>query len=124
MDSSITSILFSLIALISPLVIFIASCYYFSKIVKADSVLLFVGAAIGLLISVFYNVIMPYLIQTQSMAVNVSTKYYTLTGIIGFIGGISFAIGLFMLIVNTINGNSFKTNHFPNKDFSTQNKFD
>lgn len=124
MDSSITSILFSLIALISPLVIFIASSYYFSKIVKADSVLLFVGSAIGLLISVFYNVLMPYLIQTENMSVNVATKYYTLTGIIGFIGGISFAIGLFMLIIKTINGNSFKPNRFPNEDFLAQNKFD
>lgn len=115
MDNSITSIIFSLVSLVSPLFVFIASCYYLAKQGKADAVLLFIGSGVALLLNIFYNVLMPYLIRVGSMPVAEVTQYYTITGVIGFIAGVCFATGLFILIYNTVNKNKIVANQFPSQ---------
>ncbi|WP_316737916.1 hypothetical protein [Pedobacter aquatilis] len=113
MDSSITSIFFSLISLISPLFVFIASCYYISKNVKVDAILLFIGSGVALLLNVFYSVVMPYLVQNSGMPVSEVTRYYTILGVISFIAGLCFATGLFLLIYNTVNKKNIAPHQFP-----------
>lgn len=116
MENSITPILFSLVSLISPLFIFIASCYYLIKQGKADAVLLFIGSGVGLLLNIFYSVLMPYLIRVGSMPVSEAARYYTFTGVISFIAGVCFATGLFILIYNTVNANKITANQFPSNN--------
>ena len=113
MDNSITSMLFSLVSLISPLFVFIASCYYISKNAKVDAILLFIGSGVALLLNIFYSVVMPYLVQNNGMPVSEVTRYYSLLGVVSFIAGICFATGLFLLIYNTVNANKTTNNQFP-----------
>lgn len=111
------SILYSLVSIIAPLLIFIAACYYISKKRSTDAILLFLGASIALVLNIIYEIIMPYLVRVNSLAVTEVTKYYTVLGIIGFIGGLLFAAGLFLLIYNTVNANKFIANQFPPNEF-------
>ncbi|MFC3560061.1 hypothetical protein [Pedobacter jamesrossensis] len=113
MDSSIMTIFYSLISLLSPLLIFIASCYYISKKRSADAVLLIIGSGMSLLLSITYNVLMPYLMSAGNLPASEVTQYYKILGVAGFIGGIFFAVGLFMLIYNTVNSNKIVANQFP-----------
>jgi len=103
MDSSIMSFLSTLISVISPLLIFGACCYYFSKEVKADSILLFIGSGLTLLLACFYRFLMPYLMDHYAMPMSEVNSYYFILGVISFFAGICFAVGLFMLINNMIN---------------------
>lgn len=105
--------LFSLVSLISPLFVFIASCYYISKNTKIDAVLLFIGSGVALLLNIFYSVVMPYLVQNNAMPVSEVTRYYTVLGVVSFIAGLCFATGLFMLIYNTVNKKDMATHQFP-----------
>jgi len=105
--------LFSLVSLVSPLFVFIASCYYISKNAKVDAILLFIGSGVALLLNIFYGVVMPYLVRNNSMPVSEVTKYYTILGVVSFIAGICFATGLFLLIYNTVNRNKIADNQFP-----------
>lgn len=109
--------LYSLVSIISPLILFIASCYYISKQVKADSILLLIGSGMSLLLSGFYRLVIPFFMQSRGLSVAETTSYYTIAGIIGFFAGICFAIGFFMLINNTVNGNKGFSNQFPPNDF-------
>ncbi|MDN3587689.1 hypothetical protein QWY86_13485 [Pedobacter aquatilis] len=113
MDSSITSIFFSLVSLISPLFVFIASCYYISKNTKVDAILLFIGSGVALILNIFYSVVMPYLVQNSGMPVSEVTQYYTALGVVSFIAGLCFATGLFLLIYNTVKSNKTADNQFP-----------
>jgi len=94
--------LWSFISLVSPLLIFLASCYYLSKSAKIDSALLFTGSGIGLLVSIFFSC-MPYFVQSRYMPIAEASKYYAIAGFISFFGGICFAIGFFILISNSVN---------------------
>lgn len=113
MDTSVTSIINILVSLISPLLIFIAVCYYISKSKKADALLLFTGSGISLVLNVVYLVIMPYFIRANYMPVSEVTQYYSILGIVGIIGGILFATGLFILIYNTVNTKKIVAQQFP-----------
>ena len=101
MENLITSLL-SFTSLVSPLLVFVASCYYLSRSAKADSILLFIGSGIGLFVTAFFSLV-PYFIQSRNMPFAEASQYYSVAGIIGFIGGICFAVGFFILINDTVN---------------------
>ena len=111
------TVLYSLVSLVSPLIIFITCCYYISKQVKIDSILMLIGSAISILISVLYNIVMPFLMQSRNLSITETSSYYSIAGFIGFFGGISFAAGVLILVYNTVN--SFKTfpDSFPPNEF-------
>ncbi len=112
MNSPFLQLLFTLVSIISPLLVFIASCIYISKIARADAVFLCVGSGISLLLSGTYYWLMPYLMKNSSLSAPEVSFYYSVLGIIGFIGGVSFAIGLFMLINNMVNANKLLNGKF------------
>lgn len=117
MDSSILSTLTSLISIICPLVIFVACSYYLSKKVNIDSILLFIGSCSGLLLTGFYSVLMPFLMQNKNFAFADWKIYYTIGGIVGFIFGLCFAVGLFILVNKTVNANKKVSHQFlPSND--------
>jgi zinc transporter ZupT len=107
MDNTLT-LLWSVTALLSPLLLFLASCYYLSKSAKADSILLFIGSGIGLVVSAFFRW-MPQFIQSRYMPSSEAENYYAMAGIISFIGGICFVIGFVILINNAVNTHKQKT---------------
>ncbi|TDG37645.1 hypothetical protein EZJ43_00690 [Pedobacter changchengzhani] len=102
--------LINLLSLISPVLIFIACCLYLSKRVKPDSILLFIGSGISVILSIFYSVIMPMFMSGGAMNV---TFYYEIARVISFIAEILFAIGFFILITNVIRGRINVQNFFP-----------
>ncbi|WP_156166750.1 hypothetical protein [Pedobacter sp. BMA] len=55
--------------------------------------------------------------QSRNLSMTATTSYYSIAGIIGFFGGISFAAGLLILVYNTVN--SFKSfpDSFPPNEF-------
>ncbi|MFD2285385.1 hypothetical protein GJU39_04655 [Pedobacter petrophilus] len=112
MNGSMWQFLFTLVSIISPLLVFIACCLYINKIVRADSVLMCIGSGITLLLSVMYQFVMPYLIQDRAMPVGEVSFYYSVLGMISFSGGVCFAIGLFMLINNMVNANKLLNGKF------------
>lgn len=99
MDSIMS--LLSFTALVSPLLIFLASCFYLSKSAKADSVLLFVGSGIAFLITVFFT-LMPRFVQSRNLPLSELSLYYSIAGIISLVGGICFAVGFFLLVTDAI----------------------
>ncbi len=100
MDNLIMS-LSSLTSLVSPLLVFLASCYYLSKSAKADSILLLIGSGVSLMVTAFF-IWVPYFAQSRNMPLAEATQYYSIAGIIGFFGGLCFAVGFFLLISNSI----------------------
>ena len=101
MENLITSLL-SFTSLVSPLLVFVASCYYLSRGARVDSILLFIGSGIGLFVTAIFS-LAPYFMQSRNIPFAEASKYYSLAGIIGFIGGICFAVGFFVLISNMLN---------------------
>lgn len=112
MDGSIGGFIFSLINIISPLLLFITCGYYLFKQVKVDAILLFIGSGIGLLLTCFYSFLMPYLARVNYLPVGEVSTYYSIAGIIGFFGGICFAVGLFLLINKMINADKLLNGKF------------
>lgn len=76
-----------------------------------------IGSGISILISVFYTVLMPYLMQSRNLSMTETSSYYSIAGIIGFFGGISFAAGLLILIYNTVNSLTNFPDSFPPNEF-------
>ena len=100
---NISTSLVSLTNFIPPLLVFIASCYYlFNGTKTADAILLFIGSGIGLLVTVSFT-FMPRFIQSRFMPYTEASQYYALIGMLGFLGGICFAVGFFILISNLVN---------------------
>lgn len=108
--------LYGLVSVISPFIVFIACAYYISKQVKTDSILMLIGSGMSLLLTGFYSFLMPYIIQSGRLPVTETTSFYTIAGIISFFSGICFAVGLFILISNTINSKN-ASNQFPPNEF-------
>jgi hypothetical protein len=100
---NLTTSLVSLTNFIPPLLVFIASCYYlFNNTKTTDAVLLFIGSAISLLVTVSFT-FMPRFIQSRFMPLTEASQYYAIIGMIGFLGGICFAVGFFILVSNLVN---------------------
>lgn len=117
MEGSFMTTLFGLVSIIPPLIGFIVCCYYISKQVKADSILLIIGSGSSLLLTLFYQFMMPFFMQSRGLSITETSSYYTIAGVISFFAGICFAVGLFMLINNTLNANKDFSNQFPPNDF-------
>lgn len=100
MDSPLFS-LSSVAVLITPLLLFLASCYYIAKSAKADSILLLIGSVISLMVSIFY-ILMPFFAHSRSMPFTETSNYYGIAGIIGFFGGICFVAGFLILIIGSL----------------------
>jgi hypothetical protein len=74
--------------------------YYFSAKKTVDGLLLSIGSGIGLLLSAFFRLI-PIIDSTfyQELA---SNNIFMITSTMGFLSSACFAVGLGMLIVNSI----------------------
>jgi hypothetical protein len=98
------STLFSLAGLLTEGVVFVACIYYMSRVKSTDSRLLFIGSLAGLVVRVFY-LALPYLTlySTNSSDYQAMEKYYTLAGLISFIGYLFYCIG-FVLLIQRITG--------------------
>ncbi|MDQ0968288.1 flagellar biosynthesis component FlhA [Flavobacterium sp. W4I14] len=111
--NSILSTLVNLISIISPVIIFGTCCYFLTKKAAVEAVLMTIGSGIGLLTSLFYSVLMPFLINDRHFAYTEVSKYYTVIGIISFIASLCFAGGLLILIINTVKKNTTNYDQFP-----------
>jgi hypothetical protein len=89
-----------LTATIPQLVIFSASVIYLVKLRRIDSVLLFIGSFIGMLVTAFYFIIKPLI--NMGNTVNYLEQDIGLMNFIGLInvlGSSAFCIGFLLLII-------------------------
>ena len=105
--------LINFLSLLPTIFIFVAACYYLSKISRIDSVLLFIGAGISLLLNIFYSFVMPYFMQRSESGMTSFSTYYEIASVISVLGNALFAVGFFILITNMINGKITVQNFFP-----------
>ena len=88
--------------IIPQLVLLSACIYYLTKNVSADSILLFIGAIMGLIGTVFSVLVIPYLYKKNMLdSITGDMKVLAIVGIIGFIAALAFAVGFFMLVYNS-----------------------
>ena len=93
---SLQNIFMSFINVI-PMLVQVGICgYYLARSRTPDAVLLLIGSGIHLLTAILYNILFPILVRNAGF--QSVQMYYTVGGIIGFIGTIAFLIGLFLLI--------------------------
>jgi hypothetical protein len=111
--NSILSTLVNLISIISPVIIFGTCCYFLAKKSAVESILMTIGSGIGLLTTLFYSVLMPFLLNDRNFAYTAVSKYYTIIGIISFIASLCFAAGFLILVFNTVKKNTIFTDQFP-----------
>ena len=90
-----------LLFLIPELAVLVACIYYMSKSSSTDSVLLSIGAFIGICVMIFYRFIFPFM-QRSGDGFSDSMVLFNVISFIAFIGSVLFAIGLFMLIVKHV----------------------
>lgn len=118
MSDLLKTVLFSLTSLVTPLVIFIATCIYISKKVKADAILLFLGSFVSLIISTISLVIIPYLMRSGSYSTIKVQQIYMVIGVVSVFGGICFAVGFFILVIDTIKNKKATQKNFPDNDIT------
>lgn len=116
MSELLKTVFYSLTLIITPLGMFIATCIYISKKVKADSILLFIGSLVGLMVSVISVVVVPYLMRSGSYSSLEVQKIYMAIGVVSFFGGICFVVGFFMLIIDAIKSKRTNQNGFPDSN--------
>jgi hypothetical protein len=97
------SYLFSLVKgilfLIPEAAVLAACVYYFVRQKSPDSILLSLGALVSMAVTAFYNIFLPIMQLTGSADFIYSSFVFTLISFISFAGYVSFAIGLFMLVL-------------------------
>lgn len=118
MSDLLKTVLFNLTSLVTPLAIFIATCIYIFKKAKADAILLFLGALVSLIISTISLVIVPYFMRSGNYSSLEIQQIYMVIGVVGFFGGICFAVGFFILVVDTIKNKKATQNNFPDNDIT------
>lgn len=101
---------------VTPLAIFITACIYIFKKAKIDSILLFLGSLVGLITSAVSLIIVPSFIRSKSLSSLEIEKIYIVIGFVSFFGGICFAVGFFMLVIDTIKNKKAKQNNFQDND--------
>lgn len=111
--NSILSTLVNLISIISPVIIFGTCCYFLSKKPAVEAILMTIGSGIGLLTTLFYSALMPFLINDRHFAYSQVSKYYTLIGVISFIASLCFAAGFLILVYNSVKKNNVVHDQFP-----------
>ena len=89
-----------LIGTIPQVIVLIAVMMYVAKRFTAEAVLMMIGAIIGLISSVFYVLVLPWLSEAYGMDWYLS--YATLIGVVGTLGGLCFAIGLLLLVQKSL----------------------
>ena len=102
MNGSLFETLFSILRLVSPILIFIGSIYFLIKHKGVEAILLTVGSGLTLLMSIFYMVL-AYLASRNIIPFSSLTTTYTAADIFGFISYLIFAIGFFMLLLKLAN---------------------
>ncbi|MDQ8006526.1 MAG: hypothetical protein REI64_17115 [Pedobacter sp.] len=116
MSELLKTVFFSLTSIVTPLAMFIATCIYISKKIKTDSILLFLGALVGLIVSTVSLVIIPYFMRSGSYSSLEIQQIYMAIGIVSFFGGICFVIGFFILIMDATKGKRANQNDFPDSN--------
>ncbi len=111
--NSILSTLLSLVSIIAPCIVFGTCCYFLSKKTAVEATLMTIGSGIGLLVTLFYSVLMPWLISGQHLAYTEVTQYYSIIVIISFIASLCFAAGFLILVINTVKKNKIANDQFP-----------
>lgn len=111
--NSILHTLINLLSIISPVIIFGTCCYFLAKKPAVESILMTIGSGIGLLATLFYSVLVPFLVNDRHLAYNEISQYYTVIGIISFIASLCFAAGFLILIINTVKKNKVIYDQFP-----------
>lgn len=99
MDSLILSTIPGLLFVIPQIIIIVACIKYLKHRKTASGILIFIGAIIGLLGSIFHSTVIPILVHFDIIDYNIGgINIFTITTPISFIGSLLFAIGLFQLI--------------------------
>lgn len=111
--NSILSTLLSLVSIISPCIVFGTCCFLLAKKQAVEAILMTIGSGIGLLVTLFYSVLMPLLISGQHLAYTEVSRYYSVIGVISFIASMCFASGFFILVYNTVKKNKIIHDQFP-----------
>ena len=91
----------TLTTLLPEIAVFALCAYYYSKRKTMDALLLCIGSGVGLLIGAFFR-LLP-LIGSEVYDSLMQNGLFTITSTVGFLSSACFAVGLGMLIMNTIN---------------------
>lgn len=110
--NSILTTLLGLTSVIAPCIVFGSSCYFLSKKKVVEAVLMTIGSGIGLFTHLLYFLV-PILAGSNNLAYTEISKYYTLIGFIGTVASLCFAVGLLLLIHNTVKKNNVFHDQFP-----------
>ena len=93
----------SLTSLIPQLIVFSACIYYISKKKTIAGIFLIIGSVFGLLSSIFYGMLMPYMIAGNRLQIEFyDSSMMLVIRAIGFLMSMLFSIGLFLLIHNIV----------------------
>ena len=93
-------------------IVFGTCCYFLSKKKAVEAVLMTIGAGVGLLTHLLYFLV-PLLAGSNNLAYTEISKYYTIIGFIGTVASLCFAVGLLLLIHNTVKKNNVFHDQFP-----------
>ncbi|WP_340202360.1 hypothetical protein [Ascidiimonas sp. W6] len=102
----------ALLFLIPQCIIIIACILYLIKKISLEGILLLTGALIALLVSLFYQLIWPYLLQENFVDAG-STMIFLIVGGISLLGSLSFAIGFYLVTQKALKNNSFFKQNSP-----------
>ena len=111
--NSVLSTLLSLVSIIPSVIIFGTCCYFLAKKPAVEAILMTIGSGIGLLATLFYSILVPFLVNDRHLAYTEISQYYTVIGIISFIASLCLAAGFLILIINTIKKNTVTHDQFP-----------
>ncbi len=111
MDSILTTLI-GMISLIASCIVFGACCYLLSKRKAVEAVLMTIGAGVDLFTRLLYFLV-PLLAGSNNIAYTEISKYYTIIGFIGTMASLCFAVGLLLLIHNTVKKNNVFHDQFP-----------
>lgn len=112
MNSILTSLL-SLVSIISPVIVFGTCCYFLAKKTSVEAILMIIGSGIGLIVTLFYSVLIPFLVNDRHLDYTEISQYYTLVGIVSFIASLCFAAGFLILVYNTVKKKNTFHDQFP-----------
>jgi len=85
-------------------------CIYFvTKKPCAESYLMIIGSILGLLPNLFFSILMPLLYNFDFWQIAYQ-NFIIVARVIGIIGSVFFAIGLILLVINTINNSNKNKN--------------
>jgi len=98
-DQLMVSTLSRLFMAIPQIVIVIAAFYYISKFKTTDAILILVGSLLQIILTLTNIVIIPIFLNYSTSSLG---AVFTVISGLSFIGGLCFAIGLFMLIYKII----------------------